>query len=225
TERFFGRAGITMPTTQEFVDAGINFEDIATVYAQEKDAGHEPQLVITANGLPLEAWHRGYQALQDDPGVNTLGVDGAPRIRGGGLHVNDSIITHWSDLTDLSHLPGAGANSRVMTHQGIPWTIRIIPGTIYPTETSVDHAYKEAQHPTISDYLTMRAIRYELGEAPVDRLKEKASSFPYATWLAGDLANGACAPTGSSNNDGSQVHLLSTYRDLRPTTLGVRPVV
>ena len=136
TERFFGRAGITMPTTQEFVDAGINFEDIATVYAQEKDAGHEPQMVVAANGLSLETWRQLCRDIGKASAKESASSE-RPKLL---IYAKYGIITNWSILTDLSHLPGAGANSRVMTHQGIPWTIRIIPGTPAPTVTEVDHA-------------------------------------------------------------------------------------
>ncbi|MFZ1258142.1 MAG: hypothetical protein WAQ25_01610, partial [Candidatus Saccharimonas sp.] len=223
TERFFGRAGITMPTTQEFVDAGINFEDIATVYAQEKDAGHEPQMVVAANGLSLETWRQLCRDIGKASAKESASSE-RPKLL---IYAKYGIITNWSILTDLSHLPGAGANSRVMTHQGIPWTIRIIPGTPAPTVTEVDHAYKEAQHPTISDYLTLQAIRCELGEAAVDPVVDPAleTAFPYSTWLAGDFVNGTQAPYGSISRDDHRIDLEWRFCDFKFYSFGARPAV
>ncbi len=201
----YGAIGIKTPDTAQIAEAA-DLAALAEAYTDMPEA----EFVLTPAKLTVAEAKRLYSSLTP--------TDAAP-LQNGGLFINDNIEKHWDEITLNDQL----APNTIEDDTGRKWTLRAIPGTTAPTKTNVDHnsVLPPLHHPTISDYLTLQALRIQRGDEPVDAL--------HYTWLCGSYDGGkdfgACAPAGVWNSGVGRVRLPWGQVGCRRGNLGVRPSV
>ncbi len=208
SEQLFGRVNLTVPPVDRLAESGVDFAALGAAYERMDAAGLEPRLVL-APVMNTGEWSDLYRRLEADPGVNRNGG-----IKNGGLYIDSSVGSAWAEL---SSVPDTVPSTTTQDTAGgnVNWTLRLLPGTNRPTETSVAHndpSYPDK--PTVHEYLALQANLLQNGEEPIDD-----STW---TWLDGTFENGLRAPSGLWYSVGGQVRLRWGGVDNRLGNLGVR---
>jgi len=210
SQQVFDYISMTVPSPEQFHEAGVDFARIADEYEHMENEGLEPQLVVAPHHGSLDTWQDLYTSLTEDPATPLK-----KQSDGNGLWVSDDVANAWADLDKLPDdipLPVVTMDD-YSKYMDVSWTLRIIPGTNKPTNTNVDHDTNNAVHPTIAEYLTMQAARFQNAEQPVD-----GDSW---TWLNGTFGSGR-APCGRWGSGRGQVYVLWDDVGNRADGLGSR---
>ena len=214
-EQLFRRANLNIPSPDELAEAGIDISQLAVKFAEERQAGHEPELVL-APVMPLNWWKSIYTSLQDDVQGN--------RVKDGGLYIYDTVRDNWDSLNTVPQntpatLIDAASKGHYQDSGNYQWTLRVIPGTNKPTEVNVRHDDQNYPNkPTVGEYLTLQATRLQ------DPNSEPIDNGTY-TWLDGTMNNGSRAPCGRWYPDDGRVFLFDGVVDFSVDYLGVRSPV
>ena len=206
-EELFGLIGITIPTLEECVVAGVDLQAIGSAYEQMKLDELEPEVVLSPN-LSLDKWRELYQDLVH----STASSNGC--LKDVGLQVHSEVIACWQELAMPDEdVPVIAPSS--MKHS---WTLRLIPGTDSPTDTGITHSYNQSVHPTVGEYLTAQAILIQANLEPLD------SGHTY-TWLNGTFHgkfNLLSTPYGNWGDGVGRVNIGSGGPERISINLGTR---
>ena len=187
SEALFDLIDIAIPTPEECIVAGIDIKELAFCYSKMETDGLKPELVLSPN-LDASTWCELYEELVNEPAVVRY-----DRLKGeGGLRLQPLVTENWDELTEPDSTVLAITSDNV--ENPYSWTLRLIPGTVDPTEVGVGHSHNQAVHPTIGEYLTLQATLIRANLEPLD------SDTTY-TWLNGSyishFTNTAIAPYGN----------------------------
>jgi hypothetical protein len=186
--------------------------------------GKQPELVL-APLLPAQQWRNIYTVLTADTTIANNPLK--KQNDGHGLYINGEVEAAWDELNVAPEsVPVINGGDSVGNHN--QWTLRLIPGTPKPTQTSIDHDgnYQDSNgqktrlqgvaHPTTNEYLTLQAILIQSGQPPID-----AKTW---SWLDGTFgsSNYLQAPSGFWGPDYGQVFLSCDGVGYRDGGLGVR---
>lgn len=129
-----------IPSLQEFIDAGVNFNKLHQGFEGYEAAGMKPELVFAPVNLPLQLWRDGYSALRQEQEVrHPLPPDGQPdrlpgrRLKeqpdGDGLWIWDGVANAWNDLNRQAVEDTPGTNLTVTNPDGTEtvWKVLVVP--------------------------------------------------------------------------------------------------
>ena len=213
TERLFARLDMAAPTVEQCIDAGVDLPALAAAYERMQCNGLSPEIVLSPQ-LELSGWLMLYENFADDPIVND-----DKRIEGGGLFASHSVKASWHKLTappdgiPVILAPSCGSDDDGMR----AWNLRLIPGTPKPTMVNVNHSYNGAVHPTVSEYLSLQAVRLQAHQEPIDSRTH--------TWLNSDCSNSSGAQgavCGDWDEGGGVIYLQWRELSYRRSYTGAR---
>ena len=211
-ELLFSRLNLEVPTIEQCVEAGVNLAALGDRYQQMQDIRLNPAIILSPN-LGYTSWYSLYRDLANDKTLNSNA-----RLGGAGVDFSAMVLNGWSNLS----LPPEGTPVILTPDKTLTWSLRLIPSTPYPTITCVEHSYNAAVHPTISEYLSLQALRFQAYQEPIDNND--------STWLSGTTLNPdkdeLCAPIGFWEKvdgwDGGFVSIGRGPVSLQSTILGCR---
>lgn len=196
SRELFGYIGLTIPTLKDCMDCGIDIPSLGTIYERMVHDGLEPELALSPV-LPLPIWRELYQYLAYDPVINH-----DKRMKGPGLN---SLLIGYNSWETLAAIPD-DAPVILSRENMLMWSLRIIPGTASPNELTDNHDHNGGVHPTVSEYLTVQAIRLKSNREPID------STSLTQTWLYDtspiDLQSHHGRPVGTWNQKRGWVTLI-----------------
>ena len=208
SDQLFSRIGLTIPTPEQCIDAGINLGIVGTVYERMSKSGLKPEIVLSPV-LSIDSWLKLYGNLEYYNTASMIGL-----LRNEVLFIAPSAARSWDELTILpSCVPAIDSCDADIT-----WSLRLIPGTSEPTVPEVDHLYNHGTHPTVSEYLSLQANRLQVGQDPIDCRSN--------TWLNGqytDRFGTRYAPMGFWNSVERSVGIRGLAPDPQFSTPGARP--
>ncbi|HUC96113.1 MAG TPA: hypothetical protein VMR16_00395, partial [Candidatus Saccharimonadales bacterium] len=235
TEQLFARISLTTPTPEEFVSVGVDFVSLGEKFERMKSEDLEPILVITPN-LPLtdggpirissQDWVSLYSAMTRDTTIpnNPLNIQNDSE----GLWINSDVRVSANDLLKQEEERVLYANDIHMVSHGasfkpgdVYWTVALLPTTDNPQGLNTPRAdYEAVDDPkksklsTISQYLTLQAIRIQSGQSPVD-------TDTYS-WLHGTFNGGTQAPYGDWSSGNGLVYVYWDDVGNQDDYMGVR---
>lgn len=200
TEQLFDRVNLVAPTIEQCVDAGVDLEVLANAYECLQTEGLEPAIVLAPN-LRMDEWRQLYLRLADDPVTNSDSF-----LLGSGFYVNLDVARKWDSLatspSDTSTILIPSARSRA--GEALSWSLRLIPATPRPTIANIAHDHNQANHPTICEYLTLQATRFQNHQEPIDQHEHR-------TWLSGVVTDGLWAPVGNYTSNHVAINWAPVY--------------
>lgn len=228
TEILFNRIGIKRPTVPQLEQRGVNFSWLEAIWEEMEADGMEPQLVVAPHFHVPYPWDELYnnlacdKSLQRQGGVTQSSL--LPFVKD--IHIDHDLRRasnfNWQEV---DHAPYSNENGELIPRVSvfnssyvsqIDWTVRVIAGTAEPTMMG-EGLGEDLDHPTISEYLTLQALKIQKGERIMDEY-----SF---TWLAGTFNRGEAAPVGTFVSDKGFVSITSFEADVTNfPTLGRRVV-
>lgn len=173
--KMFNRVGLIVPSPQEFIDAGVDFQRLAEFYTHMEN----PEIVIAPWGVVKDIWWDLYEALIKDKSILNH------PLKGTGLAISDDARNRWEHFESQTL---ADSRSNEKEHQYMldyRWSIRLISGQDTPPNKG-ELVRIMSKHPTINEYLALQARRIQDGKPPVDM----STTGDWSTWLAGNH-NGA----------------------------------
>lgn len=208
-EKLYERINVTIPTVNQCTNAGIDLGLFSNTYEHMKARGLEPQIVLAPN-LCLEDWDKLYNSLRDDVVANSRGY-----LAKDPLSIALSTARVWAKLSELpSSIPVIASFDTAVV-----WSLRIIPGTPMAPVLDVDHSCNEGTHPTVTEYLSLQAMRVEAQEVPLD------GGMRANTWLNQeyrDQYDVLYAPHGFWNSEDCSVGIGAISPDPAFTAPGAR---
>lgn len=149
----FGRVGQTLPTYDDLADSPLDWVGLAEGWDEFAEKGWEPALVITP-WLPLDgeqSWKALYRSLKHDDTIpgNAIANDRYDD----GLSVEADVAAAWGELS------GEGTRPEGL-EIGIVASSPKVPGFA---------DWGDFNHPTVSLYLAVQALRIQAGLQPLDR--------------------------------------------------------
>jgi hypothetical protein len=195
TNQLFNRLNVEIPTPDDLVASGINFEHYSEIYEDMERDNLDPVLIL-APSLLVHQWTEFYAQLTNEDAIN-------PDVRGhlanGGLSISSDAYSYWDKFAKVdSTLPqvtlDGGRSSNSLSCP--PWTLRLIPGESLPQVTDVPYGGIE---PTVHEYLTLQARALQAGKPPVD--------IDSSTWLQGTAKymGQMVAPCASFNQGSGEI--------------------
>lgn len=188
TEKFFARTNYDVPTYEQFQENDVDFAHLAAEYLKMERENLQPMFVIAPYNLWADDWRELYGELANSPAGN--GVLDRSQHYHNFLSAIDS-EWKWQHIAQYKPIPAKYIPDVEITDMEkgvtVDWTIRIVSAAEDAGER--DNSYDDNyDHMTISEYLTMQAVRIEQGLPPVDKNTftwlhgKHDESAPYATF-------------------------------------------
>lgn len=227
SERLVGHAGLSAPTPEQMLSAGINFRYLAEQFERmEQEDGVTPHIVLAPHGLGKETWLDIAKAMTLDKTIqdNPLGIDHKDY----GLHIDNIIDNNtWRYLNQAPTSTTTPGLSTLPTHQikdgdkTITWTLRLLSGTEEPAHLGMSYEQSQQQsppleHQTVAEALTDNLLAALRNNTPlIDRHRDSwcwrpanviSNSTPIITWDTPAFTRGHVLalytlPAGYSGND------------------------
>lgn len=186
-ELLFARLGLTVPTPQEFVDAGVDWQALTDGCRSLEAEGSDPQLLVTPM-LPLgessaesagRSWRDLYALLAADSSIasNPLRArpDGHGLQLGAAVGVDDAI----RELSAQETAAVEKTHRSVEDELGIFWNVSVVALADTASQGNVPYLAAAGDHLWPSEYLALQALRIVAGKTPIDQYSW--------TWLQGVL--------------------------------------
>lgn len=227
SERLVGHAGLSAPTPEQMLSAGVNFRYLAEQFERmEQEDGVTPHIVLAPHGLGKETWLDIAKAMTLDKTIqdNPLGIDHKDY----GLHIDNIIDNNtWRYLNQAPTSTTTPGLSTLPTHQikdgdkTITWTLRLLSGTEEPAHLGMSYEQSQQQsppleHQTVAEALTDNLLAALRNNTPlIDRHRDSwcwrpanviSNSTPIITWDTPAFTRGHVLalytlPAGYSGND------------------------
>ena len=227
SERLVGHAGLSAPTPEQMLSAGVNFRYLAEQFERmEQEDGVTPHIVLAPHGLGKETWLDIAKAMTLDKTIqdNPLGIDHKDY----GLHIDNIIDNNtWRYLNQAPTSTTTPGLSTLPTHQikdgdkTITWTLRLLSGTEEPAHLGMSYEQSQQQsppleHQTVAEALTDNLLAALRNNTPlIDRYRDSwcwrpanviSNSTPIITWDTPAFTRGHVLalytlPAGYSGND------------------------
>lgn len=227
SERLVGHAGLSAPTPEQMLSAGVNFCYLAEQFERmEQEDGVTPHIVLAPHGLGKETWLDIAKAMTLDKTIqdNPLGIDHKDY----GLHIDNIIDNNtWRYLNQAPTSTTTPGLSTLPTHQikdgdkTITWTLRLLSGTEEPAHLGMSYEQSQQQsppleHQTVAEALTDNLLAALRNNTPlIDRHRDSwcwrpanviSNSTPIITWDTPAFTRGHVLalytlPAGYSGND------------------------
>ena len=227
SERLVGHAGLSAPTPEQMLSAGVNFRYLAEQFERmEQEDGVTPHIVLAPHGLGKETWLDIAKAMTLDKTIqdNPLGIDHKDY----GLHIDNIIDNNtWRYLNQAPTSTTTPGLSTLPTHQikdgdkTITWTLRLLSGTEEPAHLGMSYEQSQQQsppleHQTVAEALTDNLLAALRNNTPlIDRHRDSwcwrpanviSNSTPRITWDTPAFTRGHVLalytlPAGYSGND------------------------
>lgn len=221
-EQIFAGANITMPTTEELADGGIDWARLAEL--KEQHPGYE--LVCTPLVADITTMRSIAFAVTNNQNIPNNPPKKYPQAKtaSDGLWIAGTVIENWSD--------NMAATTRDYLASGIPtaslnngeiWTAYLMPSQDKPDNLNMSYQQmkqKGLTTTTIPGYIAYQMKRIQQGQKPID--------VGIYTWALGEFTNSSgdvCAPFVDWGPDSGRVRVDWFRVDESFDDLGVRSPV
>lgn len=195
----FGKLDIIPPEPFEFAINQVDFEALAQAMREMEKDGDSPAVIIAPN-LKLEEWEVLYDHLAKDDACKWKPSYAASS----NLLVDEDTAQRWNEFQDIPSENGIYIPHVHQWDSDIDWTIRCVSETNSPMDVNGVFNEVGSNHPSVSEYLTLQALRIKNNRTPID-------THPSQTWIQNkhNKANGTVA--------GWSTHFIALYIESRPT--------
>ena len=190
-EELFSRIHHTIPTVEQCANAGIDIAALGANFDRMQSEGLEPEIVLSSPNIDPSSWRVLYKSLARDIEARSFSP-----LRSCALFLPETVTNHWDDITALpSDVPVIPT-----VEEKLIWSLRLVPTADKALSKGTDYEFDHAVHPTVSEYLSLQAIRLQTFQKLLD-----PSSYTWLHRQSFSNAKGALSsvPIGGGGGDGA----------------------
>jgi hypothetical protein len=181
------------PSMEQFIAAGTDFNRLVDTIEHLESKGREAAILFTpimplalgSNSLNVlknqRSFRNLYKQLTEDktiPNNPLKNYEDNGEGEGPGLWVDSEVYQLSQELYDQElHIAQNSQNTHYVEQDDMLWTVSVVDATPKPSLLNLDHEasldaiqaeYPDAEHISLSQYLTLQAIRLQDGQPPID---------------------------------------------------------